>query len=165
VAIFAKPWHWWSLAHIGTVVTAAPNPSANTLSRGLRQCRLCLAWVHSSRGETNSIVLSVVCFCLFYFRAALPLHPFCPACVNCQQGPSLSHFPALSPVTSVATPSLHRPCLACAGPAPLSPRPCFFDAIVVSTPPPPPQPPQYAHLLAIAFDIHPSHWTCPLLPS
>ncbi len=44
---------------------------------------------------------------------------------------------ALSLINSAVMPSLHPPCLACAGLAPSSPRPCLVDTIVVSVPPPP----------------------------
>ncbi len=158
LGIFTSPWHWRLLACTGAFFTAAPNPSANPSSRGLRQCCLCLVWADSSRGGSNSIVLSVVHFCLFYFSSAPPLHPICPACNDRRQGPSPSHFP--SSITSVVTPLLHCPCLACAGPAPLSPCPCLIDAINVSVPPSPPPPLRYAYLLTIAAYVHPSHWKC-----
>ncbi len=83
------------LACTGAIITAAPNPSTNTSSRGLRQRCLRLVRVDSSRdGGSNSIVFSIVRLCLFYFSAALLLHPFCPACVNRQQGPLPSCFPS-----------------------------------------------------------------------
>ncbi len=55
------------------------------------------------------------------------------------------------------TPSLHPPCLACAGPAPLCPHPRL--SIVSTPPPPPPLPPplRYTYLVAIADDVHPLH--------
>jgi hypothetical protein len=94
VSIFATPWHWRPLAHTGAILTAAPNPTTNTSSRGLRQCCLRLVWAASRGGGRNSIVLNVVCFSLFYFSAALPSNPFCPACIDCQQGPLPSRFPS-----------------------------------------------------------------------
>jgi hypothetical protein len=91
---FASPWCWQPLACKGTIPTVVPSPSATTSSRGLRQCCLRLVWADCSRGGSNSIELSIVHFCLFYFSAALPSHPFCPACNDCQQGPLPSHFPS-----------------------------------------------------------------------
>jgi hypothetical protein len=99
VSIFATPWCWQPLAPTGTIATALPNPSAKTSSRGLRQRCLRLVWADSCGGVRNSIVLNLVRILPFYFSAAPPLPPFCPACVDCQRAPTPSHFP--SPLSSL----------------------------------------------------------------
>jgi hypothetical protein len=49
-SIFATPWQWQPLARSGAIITAAPNPSANTSSRGHWKCCLRLVWADSSWG-------------------------------------------------------------------------------------------------------------------
>ncbi len=53
-----------------------------------------LVWVDSCGGVSNSIVLSLVRIFLFYFSVVPPLHPFCPACIDCGQVPLPSCFPS-----------------------------------------------------------------------
>ncbi len=99
VSIFATPWCWRLLTSTGAIATALPNPSTKTSSRGFRQGCLCLVWADSCGGVSNSIVLSLVRSFPFCFRAVPPLHPFHPACVDCQWTPSPSCFPyPLSPL-------------------------------------------------------------------
>jgi hypothetical protein len=134
-SIFATPWHWQPLARAGTIVTAAPNPSANTSSRGLRQCLLCLVWADSS-GEVCHIVLThLVHFCLFHFSAAPPLYPFCPACIDNRWAPLPSHFPSplsLCHDTIIASP-LPRLCWSGAIVPSPTPRRCYHRIHAAAT--------------------------------
>ena len=92
--LFLPPWRWQLLAPTGAITTALPNPSAKTSSRGLRQCCLRLVLAYSRGGASSIILTHLVRFCLFHFSAALLLYPFCPACIDNQRAPLLSHFPS-----------------------------------------------------------------------
>jgi hypothetical protein len=65
-------------------------------------------------GVSYNIVLSLVCIFSFYFSSVLPLHPFCPACVDHRWAPLPSCFP------SPPSPLWQRHhCIALASPVPV----------------------------------------------
>ncbi len=84
VVYFATPWCWLPLARRGTIVTAAPNPSTSTSSKGLRQCCLCLVWVGSKGGASRS---STVYNCLVHI--SLIFFSTAPHCCTLLALPSL----------------------------------------------------------------------------
>ncbi len=143
------------LAPSGAIITAVPNLSANTSSRGHRQCRLRLVFVDSSGGASSIVLTHLVHFFLFYFSAAPPSHPFHPACIDHRRAPSPSCFP--SPLSLLLQ---HICCIALALPV-LVRRHCPLSlassTLVVSVPLPPPPPSRYFYLLAIAGNVRPSH--------